>query len=609
MRRMASNPTARIHCNETSHPMIRVVIYLLIVAAFAFGAVWLADRPGEVAITWQGRRIDTSVMVLVMAVAAVAAFSVMLWSAIRAIIRSPGLIARYIDTRRGVRGYRAVSQGLVAVGSGDARAARKFTDEAKRIAPHEPLTLLLSAQTAQLSGDRGAAASTFLEMAGRDDTKLLGLHGLFIEARRRGDPAAALLYAEEAAKHASIPPWAGQAVLEFRCVAGDWSGALERLERNHKGGLVDKAAHRRQRAVLLTAQALALEDGDRDRAKALVLEAVKLAPTLVPAAALAGRFLAEGGEARKAARIIEAAWIWNPHPDLADAYADLRPGDSARERLARIESLAAKSPGHVEAALAVAHVAIDAREFAVARQSLAPLIEKPTRRAAALMAVLEQMQGDDGRAREWMTRALSAQRDPAWTADGFVSDRWLPVSPVTGRLDAFEWKDPLAGMPAAGTLIEAEERAFLDAPHERSPPPRPPMPDMPPVIEETRVQESIHVPERVPERAQEKVQERAQANWVEDHRQGQRGEEKRNEPADRVERSSQEPSSPEESRVRRARGLTPVPLAPPVIPLVHVPDDPGPDPDPEMHHIEPVPGATAEPPADSWSKIRQLFKP
>jgi HemY protein len=269
--------------------------------------------------------------------------------------------------------------------------------------------------------------------------------------------------------------------------------------------------------------------------------------------------------------------------------------------LARIASLAAKSPGHVEAALAVAHVAIDAREFAVARQSLAPLIEKPTRRAAALMAVLEQMQGDDGRAREWMTRALSAQRDPAWTADGFVSVRWLPVSPVTGRLDAFEWKDPLAGMPDAGTLIEAEERAFLDAPHERSPPPRPPVPDTPPVIEETRVQESIHVPARVPER----VQERAQANRVEDHRQ----EEKRNEPADRVERSSQEPSSPEESRVRRPRGLTPVPLAPAVIPLVHVPDDPGPDPDPEMHHLEPVPGATAEPPADSWSKIRQLFRP
>ena len=61
-----------------------------------------------------------------------------------------------------------------------------------------------------------------------------------------------------------------------------------------------------------------------------------------------------------------------------------------------------------------------------------------------LMAELEQLEGDEGRAREWMGRALNAARDPAWTADGFVSDRWLPVSPVTGRLDAFQWKVPVA---------------------------------------------------------------------------------------------------------------------------------------------------------------------
>ncbi len=200
-------------------------------------------------------------MVLMVAVAAVAVLAVMLWSIVRAILRSPDVLSLYLRTRRGVRGYLAVSQGLVAVGSGDVRAARKFADEASRIAPDEPLTLLLSAQTAQLAGDREAAERTFQLMAGRDDTKLLGLHGLFIEARRRSDPAAALLYAEEAAKQSRrLPAWAGQAVLEFRCAAGDWAGALERLERNAKSGLIDKAAYRRQRAVLLTAQALAAEE-------------------------------------------------------------------------------------------------------------------------------------------------------------------------------------------------------------------------------------------------------------------------------------------------------------------------------------------------------------
>src|SRR5215472_15060250 len=141
--------------------MIRVIIYLIIVAALAYGAVWLAERPGEVAITWQGERIDTSVMVLAAAIAAVAV--VFFWSILRAILNAPAAIAHYRRERRGERGYRAVSRGLIAVGSGDARAAQKFTAESLRIAPREPLTLLLTAQSAQLSGDRDAAVATFQE--------------------------------------------------------------------------------------------------------------------------------------------------------------------------------------------------------------------------------------------------------------------------------------------------------------------------------------------------------------------------------------------------------------------------------------------------------------
>ena len=70
------------------------------------------------------------------------------------------------------------------------------------------------------------------------------------------------------------------------------------------------------------------------------------------------------------------------------------------------------------------------------------------------MADIEDAEfGDDGRIREWLARAVKAPRDAAWVADGHVSDHWAPVSPVTGKLDAFEWKVPSAqldgnGMPA-----------------------------------------------------------------------------------------------------------------------------------------------------------------
>ncbi len=142
----------------------------------------------------------------------------------------------------------------------------------------------------------------------------------------------------------------------------------------------------------------------------------------------------------------------------------LQPGASARDRLRRVESLAERTPGNIEGALAVARAALDAQEFAVARRVLTPLSIAPSQRVAMLMAELEEKEhGDEGRAREWMTRAVRAKPDPAWTADGFVSDRWMPVSPVTGRLDAFQWKDPIADLDADEALIEHRPRAAAAA--------------------------------------------------------------------------------------------------------------------------------------------------
>jgi HemY protein len=433
--------------------MTRVVIFLVLVTLAAFGTAWLEDRPGEVAITWLGYRIETSVMVLIVAVAGIALAAVLLWILLRALVRSPGDFAFFLRHRRSAHGYRAISRGLIAIGAGDLKAAKRLSADARRYAADEPLALLLAAQTAQLAGNRPDAEVAFRKMADHSETRLLGLHGLFVEAQRRDDPAAARAVAEEAVQANPAAGWAAQAVLDFRCAEHDWAGALLALDSNMKSGLIDKPTFRRGRAVLLTARALT--DADRDQARADVLEAVKLAPGLVPAAALAGRLLGEAGETRKAARVLEAAWRANPHPDLAEIYAHVRPGDSARDRLARVQSLAKQSPENPEGALAVARAAIDASEFATARAALGSLAVTPTQRVAMLMAEIEERDtADVGRAREWTARAVHAARDPGWTADGIVSHKWLPVSPATGRLDAFQWKVPVAELNAPGRVIE-----------------------------------------------------------------------------------------------------------------------------------------------------------
>ena len=308
-------------------------------------------------------------------------------------------------------------------------------------------------------------------MAERPDTRLLGLRGLFIEAQRADDAMAAVTIAEEALKLSPSSTWASQAVLGFRCARSDWNGALTILDNNLASGLIDKATYRRQRGVLLTARALELETVDRDRSRDSIMEAVKLAPTLVPAAVLASKYQSEAHQVRRAMRLVEAAWLVQPHPDLADAYAHVRLGDSARQRLVRVETLAAKAPGHIEGALAIARAAIDATEFARAREALAPFVAAPTQRVAMLMAEIERTEhGDSGRARAWTQRAIRARHDPVWTADGYVSASWKPVSPVTGRLDAFQWQAPLASLPSdRGGSIEASpfEEAMLAPPAPR----------------------------------------------------------------------------------------------------------------------------------------------
>jgi len=451
--------------------MYRIILFLLLIALAATGAAWVADQPGEVVFPWGSGLAHVTLLEFAVGFGSAVVAAVIAWSILHGLWRLPEKVRKGRRERRHARGRHAITQGLLAIGHGDSAAARLHADLARRHAADDPLTLLLHAQSAQLDGNRVAAREAFHTMATREDTRLLGLRGLFVEAQRADDVVAAVAIAEEALKTSPSSTWASQAVLGFRCAKGDWMGALAILDNNLASGLIDKPTYRRQRGVLLTARALELETVDRDLSRDVVMEAVKFAPTLVPAAVLSAKFQSEAHQIRRAMRLVEAAWLAQPHPDLADAYAHVKLGDSARQRLVRIETLAGKMPGHLESALAVARAAIDATEFGKAREALAPHLDAPTQRVAMLMAEIERTEhGDTGKARAWTLRAVRALHDAVWTADGYVSDRWRPVSPVSGRLDAFQWQMPLSALPSGNGAVEPSpfEQAMLAATPERS---------------------------------------------------------------------------------------------------------------------------------------------
>jgi len=406
-----------------------------------------------IVVNWQGYVIETSLFFAAIVFALLVGVGMVLWSAIVVLWRGPAAVGTYLSRRRQERGLEALSSGMIAIGAGDRQLAVRYAVQARRALPDEPLTHVLRAQAAQLAGDRSTARRIFEAMLGSSDTELLGLRGLFLEAEREGEAVAARQFAERAMAINPKLGWPVEALFELQCKAGDWAAALDTLAVARRHGHIERSVADRRRAVLLTAQAQALEDSDPNKALALASEAHTLAPDLVPAAAIAARLHAARGYRPKVAKIVQKTWKRAPHPDLATAYAYSRLGDSPRDRLDRVKQLAALSPNSAESPIAVASAAIEAQDWALARSALAPLLNgRLTQRVATLMARIEGGEhGDKGKVREWLARAVNAEPDPAWTADGVVSEQWAPISPVTGALDAFQWRVPVE---AAGARNE-----------------------------------------------------------------------------------------------------------------------------------------------------------
>ena len=476
--------------------MIRGLLGLLVFAGLITAAIFFADHPGQVEIVWQGWQVETSVGVLAAAaVLAGLAIALLLWL-VSLILGSPRAFLRHRRERRRRAGYRALTRGMVAVAAGDSQEAQRCARRADALLADPPLTLLLSAQAAQLGGDETVAKKFFTAMLERPEMEFLGLRGLLNQALRAGDRGTALRLTERAATLRPDTTWAVESLFELEAREGRWDAALETLAQAVKRRIIPRERARHHRGVILYELSLAaLAGGEQARGRNLAAQAQALTPDLAAPAAHHARVLLQDHRNGPAAKAIERAWRTIPHPDLAQVYGAIRDGAPPLDRLKRFERLAAQNPDARETHLAVAEAALDAQLWGEARRHLdralsapaPPLIARlpnpasfsvtpapdenpslagPTPRLCLMMARLEEAEyGIGPGSREWLDRAVTAMPDPRYICAtcGGESLEWRSLCPHCGSFDALAWRTP-AWAAASSTLpilakpASAEER-------------------------------------------------------------------------------------------------------------------------------------------------------
>lgn len=433
--------------------MLRVLAYIIVVALIVAAAVWLAERPGDVTLVWQGWRVDTSVPILLLAIGVVIAIVWAIVRILKGIGAIPGVVRESVREKRRKRGLSALGSGYAAVAAGDARKARSYAGDAEKLLDAPQATRLLSAQAALLSGDRDDARKRFESLLDNPDTELPALRGLMDQALADGDRVRARDYAERAYAKGR-PAWAGETLFNLQASAGDYEAAQGTLDSGAKAGIFTGARLGFLRATLLVARAeAALANGALWEGVKLAKQAHETDAGFVPAALLLARAYRQDGKERKAAHVIETTWKRSPHPDLGQAYLALFEGEDALKRSKRADALAQVNPEARESRLLAAEAALDAELWGQARAKLKPLGEEPVGpRYARLMARVEEGEKNDtGAALDWLKRAAdnAATGDrsavpPHWQCGscGHVPPQWAPTCPACNTFAAVTWHGP-----------------------------------------------------------------------------------------------------------------------------------------------------------------------
>lgn len=448
--------------------LIKIVLFIGIVAGLAFGAGLLMESEGGIQVSVASMEFTLGPLESVVAALVILAAMWVLLKLVSlavAILRflsgDETALSRWWGRNQERRGFEALSDGMMALASGEGRLAMAKAARAERYLKRPELTNLLTAQAAEIAGDRRKAEETYKRLLADDRTRFVGVRGILKQKLGDGQTDVALKLAEKAFALKPKHEETQDVLLKLQAEGEDWKGARKTLNAKLRHGALPRDVHRRRDAVLAISEAREFaQDGATEEGREKAMEANKLSPDLVPAAVMAADEYTAMGKGRQAAKVIKKAWAANPHPDLAGAYARIEPEETPAARIKRFREITRIKPEDPETKMLLAELHIAAEDYTGAKSALGDLAEvDPTARSLTIMAAIERGQGaEDAVVRGYLARALTAPRGSQWVCDicSAVYAEWTAICDSCGAFDSLSWtrpKDDTPSMPAGEDML------------------------------------------------------------------------------------------------------------------------------------------------------------
>jgi HemY protein len=462
-----------------------VVFKLIIILALGSTIAWLANHPGLVAIDWEGWHIEASLAVLAGLVALMLAGGLLVQSLWRWARHDLPFVGVNRDLNRQRRGLEALNNAVLALAAGNGRDAKQLAGRAQALLPPQPMTHVIAAQAAQMSGHRQEAKAAFENLLKDKGSAMLGVRGLLNAALVEGKRHEALRLAEEARAIDPKSNWALKTHFLLLAKEGQWAGAAEALTLCASRRIMSEAEIKKHQRTLNYTRARDADLGGHTKdARAFCDKALKLDKGFGVAAVLGARLHAAVGAKGRARKIIESAWSVRPTPELAQAFEALEDMETPAARLKRFEKLAAKNPGHFESRFQIAektlandhlannHLAGD--RLKEARPLIEALIsERESPRTFALMAALLLKEGGEAAEKEaalLLSQAKSLVRPPSHHCSHCYAPAkgWTPLCSNCGAFNTLERESQVRRAPIAEAAQDSEILVMLPDPIQMS---------------------------------------------------------------------------------------------------------------------------------------------